>query len=247
MSSPILVVPCYNEADNLDVPRFEKFARESGVQLLFVDDGSSDATPSILERLAKLVPDAIEVHTKRVNGGKAAAVRDGMQLAFERDPKIVGFWDADLATPFEELPAFFDVLLERPDVVIVLGSRVQMLGRQIDRHTYRHYGGRVFATLASIVLGLSVYDTQCGAKLFRVTPETRALFAEPFTVNWTFDVELIARLIVGRRGSPLPPVEQALFEVPLSRWRDVGISSVKPSDFFRSIAELVRLRRRYMS
>jgi hypothetical protein len=169
-----------------------------------------------------------------------------MLLAFEENPTFAGFWDADLATPLEELPAFFEVLAAHRDVQIVLGSRVKLLGRNIERHVSRHYGGRVFATVASLLLGLPVYDTQCGAKLLRVTPETRALFAQPFIVNWTFDVELLARLIVARRDTNLLPVERALYEVPLNSWRDVGVSSVKPADFFRSFIELARIRRAYM-
>ena len=109
----------------------------------------------------------------------------------------------------------------------------------------RHYLGRVFATAASLTLRLPVYDTQCGAKLFRCTDEVRALFAEPFVTGWIFDVELIARLIRGR-GEGGTPVSAAICELPLYRWADVSGSKVKSTDFLVAFREMLRIWRRYM-
>jgi hypothetical protein len=68
-----------------------------------------------------------------------------------------------------------------------------MLGRDIRRSAFRHYAGRLFATFASLQLRLPVYDTQCGAKIFRATPEVVALFGRPFRLRWCFDVEVLSR------------------------------------------------------
>ena len=110
----------------------------------------------------------------------------------------------------------------------------------------RHYLGRVFATAASAALRLPVYDTQCGAKMFRATPETRRLFETPFCTNWIFDVELLARFIRLRKGAGLEPPEKCVYELPLHAWRDVAGSKVRPRDFLKSFFELLRVYWTYL-
>jgi hypothetical protein len=128
---------------------------------------------------------------------------------------------------------------------MVIGARVKLLGRKIERRAARHYIGRVFATAVSAILGLPVYDTQCGAKLFRVSPSIDALFQQPFLSRWIFDVEILARLIQGRRGKQLPPPEQVVYEYPLVEWRDVPGSKLTCGDFLRAGWELGRIYRGY--
>jgi hypothetical protein len=126
---------------------------------------------------------------------------------------------------------------------MAFGARVRLLGRRIERSAVRHYLGRVFATAAATVLGIPIYDTQCGAKLLRVTPETISLFAEPFSSRWIFDVELIARYIQN-----VGSVERArgqIFEFPLHIWEDVKGSKVKPRHFFIALLDLWKIYLRY--
>lgn len=247
MSSAIIVIPCYNESKRLDAGQFEDFVKQAhNVRFLFVNDGSTDHTSQVLETLRRSHPDRFDVYHLPRNVGKAEAVRLGLLRAFASCPDYAGFWDADLATPLDIIPSFCDLLDRKPDIEMVFGSRVQLLGRSIDRNLMRHYLGRTFATMVALVLNLKVYDTQCGAKLFRRSDGVIALFQETFITRWLMDVEIIARLIQARRGTDLPRAEAVIYEAPLSEWRDVRGSKLKTSDFLKAMFEMVSIRRRYL-
>jgi glycosyltransferase involved in cell wall biosynthesis len=241
----VIVVPCYNEARRLNTRAFTRF-RSSGhwVEFLFVNDGSADETLQILRRAQAESPDTIRVRDQQPNQGKAEAVRTGLLEALATDADYVGYWDADLATPLEALPRFLGVLDDRPSVNMVLGSRVKLLGRTIERHAWRHYLGRVFATLVSEMLRLAVYDTQCGAKMFRSTDELRRVLSRPFTTSWLFDVEILARLIA-ESSAGTAAVARSLYELPLDEWRDVPGSKLSRAAYVRAATSVVKLYREY--
>jgi len=239
----ILVVPCYNEEQRLPVDELRKF-RCDGVRLefCFVNDGSRDGTLALIESLAKEDPERFSVVNLERNGGKAEAVRRGILATIDRKPDLVGFWDADLATPLAEIASFLDVFRTRPEIEMVFAARVRLLGRSISRNPRRHYVGRVGATLISSSLGLAVYDTQCGAKMFRATDQVRSLFADPFLSRWLFDVEIIARF-VNQRGRDA--AARAIYELPITAWHDVKGSKVKGGDFVKALRDLWKIHRRY--
>jgi glycosyltransferase involved in cell wall biosynthesis len=238
-----LVVPCYNEARRLDVGAFETFmAAARHISFCFVDDGSGDATIDVLNAIAERGGQQVLVVRVAVNGGKAEAVRLGMLRAVAWKPfDYIGYWDADLATPLEELTAMSARAAGFPDCLMVLGSRVKRLGVAVERRLTRHYSGRVFATAASIVLRLPVYDTQCGAKLIHasVVPQ---LFAQPFGSRWIFDVEILARLrnLVGRDA-----MLRRVLEVPLGAWRETPDSRLSWRAYVRAPFELWSIERRF--
>ncbi len=241
----VLVVPCYNEAARLELARFsDDVLPGRRLAFCFVNDGSTDGTLALLTAFCRERPESAVVLDLGCNQGKAEAVRRGLLAALDWGARAAGFWDADLATPLSELPRLCEVLDTRPEVEIVLGSRVRLLGRRIERSAPRHYLGRVFATGASLTLGLPVYDTQCGAKLLRVTPTLHHLLAAPFLTRWVFDVELLARYrgLVNERECP---VDRRIYELPLLQWTDVPGSKVRPWDFARSGLELLRIWRAY--
>ncbi len=245
MSCVWLVVPCYNEAERLDGPAFARFRLPGhDLHVLFVDDGSTDATAAVLTSLCADEPNLAMLKLER-NGGKAEAVRQGVAEALraEHGADFVGFWDADLATPLEELHRFAAVLERSAEVDMVFGARVRLLGRVIERKTYRHLYGRGFATAVSNVLALNVYDTQCGAKLFRASDDLRVIFGRPFLSRWIFDVEILARLIV--QSEPHRDVAERIVELPLREWRHVAGSKIGPADGLKAGWELARIGREY--
>jgi dolichyl-phosphate beta-glucosyltransferase len=242
-----IVVPCYNEAERLDLDRFAAYTEfDPDTAFLFADDGSTDRTGGLLRAACAERPDRWSVLSLDRNRGKAEAVRRGMAAAAASGAEAVGYWDADLATPLDAIPDFVRVLETRPDIGVVIGARVQLLGRRIERHPARHYLGRIFATAVSLTLGLRVYDTQCGAKLFRTGPILDRVLAEPFTSRWIFDVEILARLVRAHRAGCAPAVEAYVCELPLLAWCDVHGSKLGPSDFFRAVPELAAIRQRYL-
>ena len=243
-----IVVPCFNEAARLQIGSFHEFlALGYPVRFLFVNDGSSDDTLKVLEAMRCGFEDFVAVLNKPVNAGKSEAVRDGiLQAIREGNADFVGFWDADLATPLASIVDLRQELVDHPRVQMVFGARVRLLGREIHRKPLRHYLGRVFATVVSIVIQLPVYDTQCGAKLFRVTPEISEIFAEPFSSRWVFDVEILARYI-RRHGRQMQLVSSSICEYPLEEWYDVAGSKVRPKDFCRAFVDVVRIHRKYLA
>jgi glycosyltransferase involved in cell wall biosynthesis len=240
----MIVVPCYNEELRLPIDQFLRFLGESQVRFVFVDDGSRDKTLDRLESLRKGREDRVFVLRSPANQGKAEAVRMGINFALEQNAEYAGYWDADLATPLDAIAQFMAVFAERPDLDMVFGSRVKLLGRHVHRRTGRHYLGRVFATVVSVMLRLPIYDTQCGAKIFRVGLATRGLTGEPFRTRWVFDVELLARYI--RQQGSSATAAQRIYEYPLDTWEDVGGSKVKPFDFFVALRDVIRIYWKYI-
>jgi glycosyltransferase involved in cell wall biosynthesis len=239
MQDVCLVVPCYNEERRL--PRAELVAFldvHPDALFCFVDDGSGDGTRALLESMRRERPDRIAVLVQPVNGGKASAVRAGMLHAASAPmAAVIGYWDADLSTPLEECYRLLAALDADSACSVALASRVKRLGATIERRFTRHLLGRIFATLATLTLGLAVYDSQCGAKLFRARV-VRDLFGEPFVTRWLFDLELLVRLqrSGGRLGTAV--------EIPIGAWREVGGSKLKLADMIGVPLSLWKIRAR---
>lgn len=235
----IIVVPCFNEEDRLNPQAFfESLEEEKTLHWLFVDDGSKDRTAAICESMRSQYPDRIFFHQLPKNCGKGEAVRQGLLKAVEHDAKLTGYYDADLATPMSE---FFRLLaiFQNQNRKVLLGARVFLLGRNIDRKRWRFWLGRCFALVASQMLRLKVYDTQCGMKLIANFDNFKKCIDTPFDSSWLFDVELIQRMLqVGQLSI------DDFFEEPLLAWTDVGGSKVKAKAFLVALFDLFKIKMR---
>jgi dolichyl-phosphate beta-glucosyltransferase len=242
MRQVCLIVPCYNEERRLRRDTFLEFLRtRPHASLCLVDDGSSDGTLNTLEALSVEGGGRILVQKLTKNSGKAEAVRQGVLYAASLERfSFLGYWDADLSTPLSQVDLLLAALEADPKRMFALGSRVKRLGSDIDRRAMRHYLGRVFSTMASQLFDLPVYDSQCGAKLFR-SEVARPLFSDPFVTKWLFDVELLVRL---RRRLGQKEFLNASIEVPLTAWKEMGGSKLRLSHMLRVPIDLLRIRSR---
>ena len=235
-----IVIPCYNESKRLDPTAFfAALEKDENLSFLFVNDGSTDETLAILTAIRAKRPLQVELLSLSRNSGKAEAVRCGMLAVCAGSSVYVGYWDADLATPLNAIDKFCN-LLDKTDADLVIGSRVRLLGRKIERSAVRHYLGRIFATFTSLMLGIGIHDTQCGAKIFRNSDRLRQVFSSPFKVTWTFDVEMFARFPIVFGVSPRE-LSSRWVEYPLDEWVDVKGSKVGLKDYFRGGLEFLRL------
>ncbi len=238
-----IAIPAYNEA-----PRLPPFLRQleasledcvGSVELLVVDDGSRpeerDAHRSATEALAdawKRGPhSAVFVEAPR-NQGKAAAIRLGWSRA-RADSSWLGFLDADGAVPAHEVARLVDLLADA-DFDALASSRIRMAGHTIVRSEFRHWQGRVFATLTELALHLGLYDPQCGYKLFRAEL-LRPVLGRLKEKTWLLDVEVLA--LIARAGGRIR-------EEPID-WADTGVSKVRFGvDAVRMARDLAALRLR---
>ena len=245
MQKTAIIVPCYNESKRLNAKEFIRYAgKNKWAYFIFVNDGSSDNTFEIISYICRSNTKQMLCVDLKINVGKAEAVRQGFLKAIDSGFYNIGYWDADLATPLNYINNLC-ALLEDKKIIAAIGSRVKLLGYRIERKPLRHYLGRVFATCASCILGLPIYDTQCGAKIFKNSSDLKKVFSTPFIVKWTFDVEILARFEVILQNKRVGSLENHALEIPLKEWTHIGESKVKALDFLIGGTELFKIYRTY--
>jgi dolichyl-phosphate beta-glucosyltransferase len=243
MTRATIIIPCFNESERLCFGSVIELLQASRyLSILFVNDGSSDNTVELL-RTFKQKHDRVDLIDLPKNVGKAEAIRSGMlALLAKEHTEILGYVDADFATPVDEVLRLLNCLKNRPSLKVAFASRAVDDGARINRTPGRQLAARVFNVFARAILKRPVSDTQCGAKFFRQSELLRAAVSQPFKSNWSFDVELFCRLSVGQWAHGLESYKESDFmEMPLRVWNEIGDSRMTISDKPRMIFELARL------
>jgi dolichyl-phosphate beta-glucosyltransferase len=228
-----LVVPAYNEESRIAeaLHRIAAYLLTLSVraELIVVDDGSAEPGRRAVNAAAAELPDRIasQVIRHEYNRGKGAAVRTGM-LAARGD--YVGFIDADLASPPEQLSGLFEALEDGADVAI--GVRRQPDGSDMRnrRGWARRLAGQAYAQFMRLVLLPDIDDSQCPLKAFRRSAAQR-LFVRQRIETWAFDAEI---LFLARK------LGLHVTQVPVS-WRAVQGSHLRLN--LRMAVELLNLLR----
>jgi dolichyl-phosphate beta-glucosyltransferase len=242
----LIAIPCFRESKRL--PSFlDALCRELvcapfSTSIVVVDDGSGYpedvTTRAIIDEFRAKYPAIIaEPVLLKQNVGKGGAVYAGWK-SFSRDsiPKLLCFVDADGAVPAFEVVRLIEELLrddgQRWDALF--GSRVKLLGTTLQRRITRHYIGRIFATLVSVLTGIAIYDSQCGLKVIRRNAYA-SVENQLKETRFVFDVELTLCLLkAGYR----------IREVPVS-WSEVPGSKVSIfKDSVRMFSGILRIRQR---
>lgn len=241
-----VVIPCYNEEHRLPQSAILNFlSANPRWTATFIDDGSQDQTLEILRDMQTRMPNQVSVLKLRQNSGKAEAVRLGMVFGFEElEASYVGFADADLAAPLEELLPIAAKLESVTELHAGIGVRLPLLGHQVKRKKSRAVLGKIFSVLTRPILKATHSDTQCGLKLFRDTSVVRRALEHPFRTKWIFDVELFQRIRLvheEREGSDSKKTAELYYEHPLSEWSEVQGSRLRKRDFVTAAYDLARL------
>jgi len=183
-----IVLPAHNEEERLPetLVLIEKFINSQSytVETVIVENGSSDKTLEIAKAYAASHQNVLVIHEDRP--GKGLAVKQGMLAA---TGKYRFFCDVDFSMPIDQIPRFLPPTLE--GVEIAIASREAKGAVRYDEPFYRHFVGRGFNMMVSILALPGIKDTQCGFKCFSAAA-TQKLFPLQTINGWAFDVEILA-------------------------------------------------------
>jgi dolichyl-phosphate beta-glucosyltransferase len=224
-----IIVPAFNEERRLpdSLPKIIHFVRQQAypIEVIVVDDGSSDRTAEVVHQFQKDAPFISLLPVE--HGGKGHAVKAGMQQA---KGDYLFLCDSDLSMPIDEVTKFLPPALDGYDIAIA--SREIPGARRYGEPPYRHLMGRVFNLIVRLLAVPGVQDTQAGFKCFR-RQAARQLFPLQTIKGWGFDVEVL--FIARKRGL-------RIVEVPI-HWYYMNRSRVRPvRDTYNMLHEVLKVR-----
>jgi len=235
-NNALLVVPAFNEEKRLQPTNFLRLCRESELDILFIDDGSTDQTVEILKSLSSTSP-KIKFLSLEYNSGKGNAVWFGFRKGTELGYSYIGFVDSDSSCCSKDIINGLNLILSDPDLSVVSGARVLLVGSNIQRSNFRKWISRIMATVLSIITKIDFYDPQSPCKWYRVDNQFKAVVGKNPQTKWFAELELVMRL------RPLRSTPLKIQEFALSEWSDVANSKLSILHFPSVIKQLYTLLR----
>ena len=220
----LIVIPTYNERDNLEWIVGRVRAAVPTVDVLVVDDGSPDGTGEIADRMAAADPQVSVLH-RTEKAGLGAAYLHGFAVALERGYDVVGEMDADGSHQPEQLPALL-AALEHADLVI--GSRWVPGGSVVNWPFSRKVLSVGANTYARLLLGVPVRDVTAGYRLFRRSTLEAIDLGSVQSAGYIFQTDLAWRTVQAGltvTEVPIEFVERVRGESKVSR--DVAVESLR--------------------
>lgn len=181
----IVVIPTYNERENIPDLINKIFEVSKDVMVLFVDDNSPDGTSDQIENIAK--HDLRVCLFKKKREGLALAYALGFKKALENDPEYIIQMDADLS----HNPAYIPEMLKQAESFdVVIGSRYISGGSSYFRGLLRPYISAIGAGLVRFVLGIKIKDALGGFKCFKSAALRKISFNKIRSRGFFFQMEM---------------------------------------------------------
>ena len=186
-----MVIPTYNEADNLDWVVGRLRVAEPSVDLLVVDDNSPDGTGALADELAAADP-AVHVLHRPGKAGLGAAYLAGFAWALDAGYDVVGEMDADGSHQPEQLHRLLEALL---DADLVIGSRWIPGGSVVNWPLRREALSRGGNLYVRVLLGISIKDATAGFRVFRRSALEKIDLASVQSTGYVFQTDLVTRCL----------------------------------------------------
>jgi dolichol-phosphate mannosyltransferase len=231
----VMVIPTYNEVENLAdlLERLRRCTPE--VDVLVVDDNSPDGTGALADSLAARDPQVRVLH-RPAKQGLGAAYGEAFRVALDAGYDLIGEMDADGSHQPEELPR---LLAAVADADLVIGSRWVPGGSVLNWPWHRRALSRAGNLYTRVLLGIGVRDATAGFRIFRRETLQTVHLEEVQSLGYVFQVELVYRTL--RAGLRVREVPIAFVE------RVRGDSKMTPEVARESLVRITRwgLRQRF--
>ncbi|MFJ7289489.1 MULTISPECIES: polyprenol monophosphomannose synthase [unclassified Curtobacterium] len=192
-ATALVIVPTYNEAENVGTIATAVLGALPDAHLLVVDDASPDGTGALVRRLAA-EDDRVHLLERSGKLGLGTAYVAGFRWGLERGYPLLVEMDADGSHPADRLPALVAAVDEADDVMLAIGSRWIPGGSVVDWPLHREVLSRSANTYARLVLGIGVRDVTAGFRVYRADAVRRMDLAGIDSKGYCFQVDMTLRV-----------------------------------------------------